>query len=94
MNKETPATKEQEVKKYPRAQKFAKLIKKGRNGTVKFQAYRNHMYDFFPPCIFDASPEVNRCHVSVFNGNETKEDVFPEADILEIARERCSEVRG
>ena len=40
MNKETPATKEQEVNKYARAQKFAKLIKKGRNGTVKFQAYR------------------------------------------------------
>ena len=40
MNKETPATKEQEVNKYARAQKFAKLIKKGRNGTVKFQAYK------------------------------------------------------
>ena len=35
MNQET-----KEVQKYRRAQKFAKLIKKGRNGTVKFQAYR------------------------------------------------------
>jgi hypothetical protein len=32
--------KEEPQKKYPRAQKFAKLIKKGRNGQVKFQAYR------------------------------------------------------
>ena len=30
----------EEKPKYRRAQKFAKLIKKGRNGTVKFQAYR------------------------------------------------------
>ena len=34
-----PEAKE-EVKKYPRAQKFARLIKRGRNGQVKFQAYR------------------------------------------------------
>ena len=31
---------DQQKKKYPRAQKFARLIKKGRNGQVKFQAYR------------------------------------------------------
>ena len=29
-----------EKKKFPRAQKFARLIKLGRNGQVKFQAYR------------------------------------------------------
>ena len=32
--------KEESQKKFPRAQKFARLIKKGRNGQVKFQAYR------------------------------------------------------
>ena len=31
---------DQEVKTHPRARKFARLIKKGRNGKVKFQAYR------------------------------------------------------
>ena len=30
----------QEKKTYPRAHKFARLIKKGRAGTVKFQAFR------------------------------------------------------
>ena len=30
----------EEVKTVPRARKFARLIKKGRNGKVKFQAYR------------------------------------------------------
>ena len=40
MNKETPATQEPQEKRYPRARKFARLIKKGRNGHVKFQAYR------------------------------------------------------
>ena len=29
-----------EKKSFPRAQKFARLIKKGRNGTVKFQEFR------------------------------------------------------
>ena len=32
--------KEKEKKSFPRARKFANLIKKGRNGKVKFQAYR------------------------------------------------------
>ena len=32
--------KEEKKQRYPRAQKFANLIKKGRNGLVKFQAYR------------------------------------------------------
>ena len=32
--------KEEEKPRKPRAQKFANLIKKGRNGLVKFQAYR------------------------------------------------------
>ena len=36
MNKETPATQEPQEKRYPRARKFARLIKKGRNGHVKF----------------------------------------------------------
>ena len=31
---------EKQVKTVPRARKFARLIKKGRNGKVKFQAYR------------------------------------------------------
>ena len=30
----------QEVKTVPRAKNFTRLIKKGRNGKVKFQAYR------------------------------------------------------
>lgn len=30
-----------ESKTYPRAQKFSRLIKKGRNNTVKFRAYRS-----------------------------------------------------
>ena len=34
------ADKEQEPKSHPRAIKFARLIKKGRNGKVRFQAYR------------------------------------------------------
>ena len=34
------ADKEQEPKSHPRAIKFARLIKKGRNGKVKFHAYR------------------------------------------------------
>ena len=38
MEKDTKVA--EEKPKYRRAQKFAKLIKKGRNGTVKFQAYR------------------------------------------------------
>ena len=40
MNTDSKKETQQEVKKYRKAQKFAKLIKKGRNGTVKFQAYR------------------------------------------------------
>ena len=32
--------KEKQVKTVPRARKFARLIKKGREGKVKFQAYR------------------------------------------------------
>ena len=32
--------KEEQKPKKPRAQKFANIIKKGRNGLVKFQAYR------------------------------------------------------
>ena len=31
---------ENQVKTVPRARKFARLIKKGREGKVKFQAYR------------------------------------------------------
>ena len=31
---------EKQVKTVPRARKFARLIKKGRNGKVRFQAYR------------------------------------------------------
>ena len=34
------ADKEEKPKSHPRAIKFAKLIKKGRNGKVSFQAYR------------------------------------------------------
>ena len=32
--------KEEQKPKKPRAQKFANIIKKGRNGLVKYQAYR------------------------------------------------------
>ena len=32
--------KEEQKPKKPRAQKFANLIKRGRNGLVKYQAYR------------------------------------------------------
>lgn len=40
MNSETKPEAQKEDTKYPRARKFARLIKKGRNGKVKFQAYR------------------------------------------------------
>lgn len=37
---ESPEAQDKAKARTPRAQKFARLIKKGRNGTVKFRAYR------------------------------------------------------
>jgi len=38
------APKKEDKARYPRAQKFARLVKKGRNGTVKFRAYRSRPF--------------------------------------------------
>lgn len=48
---------------------------------------------FFPASLL-LPQRRNGSLISAFDGNETKEEMFLEADILEIARESCSEVKG
>jgi hypothetical protein len=44
------------------------------------------------PCVFNVAAGGSLCYELSLDGNETKKEMFLEANILEIARESCSEV--